>query len=126
MKATFAALIAVLLCVERVSSLHCFHCDNEERNINCLNMKQCEATDKYCVTKYLGGGFGENRKQSISKGCSAICPQGGVDLGVVAFSVKCCENSFCNISGAASVKSSFVMLAVGTLASLLYIFGAKL
>ncbi|XP_060098899.1 lymphocyte antigen 6E-like [Heteronotia binoei] len=126
MKATLAAVVTVLLCVERVSSLMCFHCDDQEDNWNCLSIKTCEETDKYCVTKYLGGGIGENRKQSISKGCSATCPQGGLDLGVMAFSMKCCESSLCNTSGAVSVKSSFAMLAVGTLASLLYVFGAKL
>ncbi|XP_048338580.1 lymphocyte antigen 6E-like [Sphaerodactylus townsendi] len=126
MKATLAAFLAVLLCVERVSSLVCFHCDNESTNWNCLSMKTCDDTDKYCVTKYLGGGYGENRKQSISKGCSPMCPQGGVDLGVMAFSVKCCETHLCNVSGAAGVKSSFTVLAVGALASLLYVFGAKL
>ncbi|XP_015284747.1 PREDICTED: lymphocyte antigen 6E-like [Gekko japonicus] len=126
MKGTLAALIAVLLCVERASSLVCFHCDSMDSNWDCLSMKTCKDTDKYCITKYIGGGYGENRKQSISKGCSATCPEAGLDLGVMAFSIKCCEHSFCNTSGAVGVKSSFTALAVGTLASLLYIFGAKL
>uniref|UniRef100_A0A098LY58 Lymphocyte antigen 6E-like protein n=1 Tax=Eublepharis macularius TaxID=481883 RepID=A0A098LY58_EUBMA len=126
MKATFAALLAVLLCVERASSLTCFHCDSKESNWNCLNMKKCSETDNYCITKYIGGGVGENHKQSISKGCSPNCPQAGVDLGIMAFSMKCCNTHLCNVSGAMGVKSSFTVLAVGTLASLLYIFGAKL
>ncbi|XP_077207468.1 lymphocyte antigen 6E-like [Paroedura picta] len=126
MKPTLAAFIAVLLCVERVSSLKCFHCENAESNWECLYIKTCEEEDKYCVTKYFGGGIGEKHSQSISKYCSPSCPKGAVDLGVLAFSINCCENSFCNTNGAASVKSSVTILAVGTLASLLYIFGAKL
>nr|XP_008113713.1 PREDICTED: lymphocyte antigen 6E isoform X2 [Anolis carolinensis] len=104
----------------------CFTCDNAESNWDCLSMKSCADTDKYCMTKYFSGGVGNSHKQSISKGCSATCPQGGIDLGVMAFSMKCCESSLCNTSGAISVKSSTLMLAVGTLASLFYIFGARL
>ncbi|XP_053251138.1 lymphocyte antigen 6E-like [Podarcis raffonei] len=126
MKASFAALLAVLLCVERVASLTCFHCENEENNWNCLKPKTCSDSDKYCVTKYFGGGVGDNKKQSISKYCSPMCPQGGIDLGVMAFSIKCCESELCNLSGASGVKSSSLILVAGTLASLLYIFGAKL
>ncbi|XP_066482116.1 lymphocyte antigen 6E-like [Tiliqua scincoides] len=126
MKASFAALLAALLCVERVSSLMCFSCDNVDANWNCLSIKTCAETDKYCITKYLGGGVGDNHKQSISKGCSAVCPQAGLDLGIMAFSVKCCDTSLCNTSGAISVKSSSLMLAVGVLASLFYIFQTKL
>nr|XP_020667495.1 lymphocyte antigen 6E-like [Pogona vitticeps] len=126
MKASLAALLAVLLCVERVSSLACFYCDNAESNWGCLSSKVCSENDKYCITKYFGGGLGENHKQSISKGCSPVCPQGGLDLGVMAFSVKCCETSLCNTSGAISVKSSSLLLAAGALASLFYILGAKL
>lgn len=69
---------------------------------------------------------GENHKQSISKGCSPTCPQAGIDLGIMAFSVKCCDTLLCNTSGAVSVKSSSLMLTVGALASLLYIFQTKL
>ncbi|XP_042322154.1 lymphocyte antigen 6E-like [Sceloporus undulatus] len=126
MKAYLAALLAALLCVERVSSLMCFHCENAESNWDCISMKSCEPNEKYCITKYFGGGVGEKHKQSISKGCAAMCPQGGVDLGLMAFSVKCCETNLCNTSGAFSVKSSTLMLAVGTLASLFYMFGARL
>ncbi|KAJ7338201.1 hypothetical protein JRQ81_010884 [Phrynocephalus forsythii] len=64
--------------------------------------------------------------QSITKDCSTHCPKGGLDLGVMAFSINCCETSLCNTSGAISVKSNCLLLAMGTLASLLYIFGAKL
>ncbi|XP_061463049.1 lymphocyte antigen 6E-like [Rhineura floridana] len=126
MKASFAALMAALLCVERVASLACFSCDNADSNWGCMNIKTCDDSEKYCITKYFGGGIGEKHKQSISKGCSPSCPQGGVDLGLVALSVKCCESSLCNISGAVSVKGSSLILVVGTLASFLYIFGAKL
>ncbi|XP_060631939.2 lymphocyte antigen 6E-like [Anolis sagrei] len=126
MKASLAALMAALLCVERVSSLMCFTCENAESNWDCLSMKTCAENEKFCMTKYFGGGIGTENKQSISKSCSATCPQGGIDLGVMAFSMKCCNTSLCNTSGAISVKSSTLMLAVGTLASLFYIFGARL
>ncbi|XP_044309286.1 lymphocyte antigen 6E-like [Varanus komodoensis] len=126
MKSAFVVLVAALLCAERVSSLACFSCENAESNLECLSIKSCDSKDKYCITKYFGGGMGENHKQSISKGCSQICPQAGVDLGIMAFSVKCCESTLCNTSGAISVRGSHVMLLVATVASLLCVFGAKL
>ncbi|KAM6454997.1 lymphocyte antigen 6E-like [Liasis olivaceus] len=126
MKPLFAALLAGLLCLQTVSSLTCFVCDKAESNWGCLNTKTCDENDKYCITKYFGGHIGERQKQSISKDCSPMCPEGGIDLGLVAFSVKCCDSSLCNTSGAISVKSSSLLLVVGTLASFFYIFGAKL
>lgn len=51
----FLCLCPILL----ASSLMCFHCDSEETNWNCLNMKTCEDTDSYCITKYFGGGIGK-------------------------------------------------------------------
>ncbi|XP_033011828.1 lymphocyte antigen 6E-like [Lacerta agilis] len=126
MKASFAALLAVLLCVERVAALTCFQCENEESNWSCLKPKTCNSEDKHCVTKFFGGGIGDNNKKSISKYCSPVCPKGGIDIGIMAFSLDCCDYDLCNINGAAGVKSSSLILAVGTLVSLLYIFGAKL
>uniref|UniRef100_A0A8D0BLG9 UPAR/Ly6 domain-containing protein n=1 Tax=Salvator merianae TaxID=96440 RepID=A0A8D0BLG9_SALMN len=126
MKASFAVFLAALLCVGQVSTLMCFHCENAESNWDCLSMKSCDDTDKYCFTKYFGGGVGDKHKQAISKGCSSTCPEGSFDLGLVAFSMKCCDTHLCNTSGAGSVKSSSLILAVGTVATLLCAFWNKL
>ncbi|KAL8181556.1 UNVERIFIED_CONTAM: hypothetical protein K2H54_006592 [Gekko kuhli] len=64
--------------------------------------------------------------QSISKGCVPICPRGGVDIGLVAASINCCSSSLCNVSGASSIKSNYLILAVGILASFFHLFGGRL
>ncbi|XP_032078443.1 lymphocyte antigen 6E-like [Thamnophis elegans] len=126
MKPLFAALLAGLLCTQTVSSLFCFVCDKVDDNNKCYRTKQCGDTDRYCITKYFGGGSGERHRQLISKDCSAHCPSMELDIGLMAFSVNCCEDSFCNTSGAVSVKTSSLLLLVGSLASIFYIMGANL
>ncbi|XP_070604800.1 lymphocyte antigen 6E-like [Erythrolamprus reginae] len=108
------------------SALTCFSCDKVDNNIKCLELKTCAETDRYCTTRYFGGGSGERHTQLISKGCSATCSELGLDIGVMAFSMKCCGRSLCNTSGAVSVKTSSLLLLVGTLASVFYIVGASL
>ncbi|XP_070798058.1 lymphocyte antigen 6E-like [Pituophis catenifer annectens] len=112
--------------MQTVSSLMCFKCDKVDSNNKCYAVQNCAETDRYCVTKYFGGGRGESYTQLISKECSSYCPEVGVDIGVMAFSINCCEHSLCNTSGAVSVKTSSLLLLVGTLASVFYIIGAHL
>ncbi|XP_058031636.1 lymphocyte antigen 6E-like [Ahaetulla prasina] len=125
MKPLFAALLAGLLCMQ-TESLLCITCDKVDHNDKCITIQRCAETDRYCTTKYFGRGSGERHTELISKGCSAYCPDVGVDIGLMAFSVKCCSHSFCNTSGAISVKMSSLMLLVGTLASVFYMIGANL
>ncbi|KAK9402909.1 lymphocyte-antigen-6E-like [Crotalus adamanteus] len=126
MKPFSAALLAGLLCVQTVSSLYCFKCDKVEDNAQCYHVESCGEDQRHCTTKYFGGGKGDNHKQLISKGCSATCPDVQFDVGMMAFSMKCCDHSFCNVSGAVGVKTSSLLLLVGTLISIFYILGAKL
>lgn len=63
--------------------------------------------------------------QSISKGCSPICPSAGINLGIAAASVYCCDSFLCNISGSSSVRASSTILALGILISLLYVLQAR-
>ncbi|ETE59011.1 Lymphocyte antigen 6E, partial [Ophiophagus hannah] len=118
--------LLLFVCPLAMSSLICITCDKVDHNNKCMDLKVCDDTDRYCYTKYFGSGSGEYHKELISKGCSADCPEVGIDIGVMAFSMKCCENSFCNTSGAVNVKTSSLLLLVGTLASVFYIIGANL
>lgn len=63
--------------------------------------------------------------QSISKGCSPICPSAGINLGIAAASVYCCDSFLCNISGSSSVKASYAVLALGVLVSFIYVLRAR-
>ncbi|XP_061463048.1 lymphocyte antigen 6E-like [Rhineura floridana] len=126
MRASFAVLLAACLCVERAFSLVCWSCDGAESNWGCWRWQICSDSDNYCVTTYVGAGIGEYSTQSISKGCAPICPHMGINIGVAATSVSCCSSFLCNISGATSVATNHLVLAVSMLASFFYLFGPRL
>ncbi|XP_026517357.1 lymphocyte antigen 6E-like, partial [Terrapene carolina triunguis] len=103
------------------ASFWCYTCNDEPSNWNCLKGTKCADTDKYCLTIYASGGIGDKKGHRITKKCSPVCPQTNLNLGVAAISTSCCENSLCNISGASSVKTSYLVMATGILASLIHV-----
>uniref|UniRef100_A0A8C3GGR4 UPAR/Ly6 domain-containing protein n=1 Tax=Cairina moschata TaxID=8855 RepID=A0A8C3GGR4_CAIMO len=117
MKALLLAALAAVLCVERAHTLVCFSCSDASSNWGCLKPVTCGENENYCVTTYVGVGLGGKSGQSISKGCSPICPSAGINVGIAAASVYCCDSFLCNISGSSSVKASYTVLALGILAS---------
>uniref|UniRef100_A0A8V0XRA0 UPAR/Ly6 domain-containing protein n=1 Tax=Gallus gallus TaxID=9031 RepID=A0A8V0XRA0_CHICK len=108
------------------SSLFCYTCENEHSNWNCLKTYKCEDHEKYCTTTYSAAGFGKDMGYRITKKCSADCPETNTDFGVVAISTKCCKTSLCNFSGANSVKLSYAVMFLGTVASLICVIRAGL
>ncbi|XP_039382176.1 lymphocyte antigen 6E-like isoform X2 [Mauremys reevesii] len=120
MKAFLCTLLAAVLCVEQAASFWCYTCTDEPSNWNCVKATKCADTDKYCLTTYASGGIGDKKGQRITKKCSPVCPQTNLNLGVAAISTSCCEHSLCNLSGASSVKTSYLVMATGILASLIY------
>uniref|UniRef100_A0A2D4G8U8 UPAR/Ly6 domain-containing protein n=1 Tax=Micrurus corallinus TaxID=54390 RepID=A0A2D4G8U8_MICCO len=126
MKAPLAILLAACLCVDGVFSLICWSCENAESNWGCWRTQICSNEDSYCVTTYTGADIGGYSGQSINKGCAPVCPRGGIDIGIAAMSVHCCSSFLCNISGANSIQINHLVLALGTLASLFYLFGSRL
>ncbi|NXN16612.1 LY6E protein, partial [Indicator maculatus] len=105
-------------------SLTCFSCKDATSNIHCLSSTTCNDHEKYCLTSYSTTGYGKcnDRKQYITKKCSAYCPTVDLNIGIAGIATSCCETSFCNFSGATSVKTSYTMIALGVLASLACIF----
>ncbi|NXT28224.1 LY6E protein, partial [Syrrhaptes paradoxus] len=101
-------------------SLTCFSCKDATSNIHCLSTTTCSDHEKYCLTTYSTTGYGKcnDRNQRITKKCSAFCPTIDLNIGIAGVATSCCETSLCNISGASSVKTSYTMIAMGTLASL--------
>ncbi|NXE77676.1 LY6E protein, partial [Cochlearius cochlearius] len=107
-------------------TLVCFSCSDASSNWACLKPVKCGENENHCVTTYVGVGIGECKSgQSISKGCSPICPKGGINLGIAAASVYCCDSFLCNISGSSSVKASYAVLALGVLVSFIYVLRAR-
>uniref|UniRef100_A0A8C3JSS1 UPAR/Ly6 domain-containing protein n=3 Tax=Charadriiformes TaxID=8906 RepID=A0A8C3JSS1_9CHAR len=125
MKALLFAVLAAVLCVERAHTLVCFSCSDASSNWACLTPVKCGENENHCVTTYVGVGLGSKSGQSISKGCSPICPSAGINLGIAAASVYCCDSFLCNISGSSSVKASYAVLALGVLVSFIYVLRAR-
>ncbi|XP_056341591.1 lymphocyte antigen 6E [Oenanthe melanoleuca] len=121
MKALLLAVLAAVLCVDRAHTLVCFSCSDASSNWACLTPVKCGENENHCVTTYVGVGLGGKSGQSISKGCSPICPSAGINLGIAAASVYCCDSFLCNISGAGSARASSCLLALAILLSLLYV-----
>ncbi|XP_063156360.1 lymphocyte antigen 6E-like [Candoia aspera] len=124
MKTLLIAFLAAVICTEKVHSLSCYSCENEPSNWNCMSMKKCAESDNYCTTiktinKGRNGGSDDYR---ISKRCAPTCNENFMDTGSSSVATKCCQFSFCNISGATSVKISNMVLVLGILASFLYVF----
>ncbi|NXD16396.1 LY6E protein, partial [Nothocercus nigrocapillus] len=102
-------------------SLTCFTCKDATSNLQCLSTTTCSDYDKYCLTTYTSSGFGKCEpflSQRITKKCAAICPSINLNIGVAGVATSCCETSLCNISGASSAKTSYAVIAVGALVSL--------
>ncbi|OWK52869.1 Lymphocyte antigen 6E [Lonchura striata] len=125
MKALLLAVLAAVLCVERAHTLVCFSCSDASSNWACLTPVKCGENENHCVTTYVGVGLGGKSGQSISKGCSPICPSAGINLGIAAASVYCCDSFLCNISGSSSVRASYAILALGILISFIYVLQAR-
>lgn len=69
---------------------------------------------------------GKDMGYRITKKCSVDCPETNVNFGVAAYSTKCCSTSLCNFSGANSIKISYAVMFLGTVASLIYVIRAGL
>ncbi|CAM5088280.1 unnamed protein product [Eretmochelys imbricata] len=85
MKAFLLALLVAVLCVEQAHSLVCFTCTDASSNWGCLASTICPSDANYCVTTYIGAGIGGHSGQSISKGCSSVCPS--VSYSVLAVAI---------------------------------------
>lgn len=69
---------------------------------------------------------GKDAGHRITKKCAADCPEANINLGVAAYSTKCCSTSLCNFSGANSIKISYTVMFLGIVASLICIAKAGL
>ncbi|KAJ7338205.1 hypothetical protein JRQ81_010891 [Phrynocephalus forsythii] len=126
MKTLCIALFVGIVCIGKANSLWCYRCEDEPSNWNCMKMVKCAETDKFCTTTINSSGKDKNISYRLSKKCVPTCTENFIDTGLGSISTKCCENSLCNFSGANSVKMSTAVMAVGTLASLFYIFRSGL
>ncbi|KAH0617379.1 hypothetical protein JD844_015478 [Phrynosoma platyrhinos] len=122
MKTLCIALLVAVVFAEKGHSLWCYRCEDEPSNWNCMKMVKCAETDKFCSTIVTTVGRDKNSSYKLSKKCVPSCTENFIDIGSGSVSTNCCNSSFCNFSGANSVKTSSVMVAGGILASFFYIF----
>ncbi|XP_019409090.1 PREDICTED: lymphocyte antigen 6E-like [Crocodylus porosus] len=121
MKLLLVTLVAAALWAKPADSLVCYVCDNEKSNWSCLKPQSCAKHDEYCVTTHSTVGLGKDKEPRVSKYCSPFCPETNLNIGIASFSASCCNTFLCNFSGASSVKTSYTVMAMGILASLLYV-----
>ncbi|XP_075704844.1 lymphocyte antigen 6E-like [Rhinoderma darwinii] len=105
-------LLVAALCTGTVYTLSCYTCTSQNSNTNCMTAANCSATATSCMTSVVSGAIGSLSYSSITKTCSANCTASGSNIVIVSTSVSCCSTDLCNTSGAASVKSTYTVLAV--------------
>ncbi|XP_078542782.1 lymphocyte antigen 6E-like [Lissotriton helveticus] len=107
MKVLLVSLLAAALCAGIVHSLQCYTCTGASKNSDCQTVSNCTSTDTSCQTaviKYLVA-------ISITKSCSSSCTASDVSVLGVGYTTTCCKDSLCNISGATSMKMSYLLLS---------------
>ncbi|KAJ7338204.1 hypothetical protein JRQ81_010890 [Phrynocephalus forsythii] len=118
MKTFTAVLLVSALCLETASSLQCFKCENVKAHSDC-KLTRCSDLDRYCVSFYH-----ENSGEvtSINKYCSPVCPSFNTEVkGGPKVHSNCCETDSCNSGGPSTVRTSYGLLALATLASFFYV-----
>ncbi|XP_066479262.1 lymphocyte antigen 6E-like [Tiliqua scincoides] len=106
MKTLTVVLLVVTLCMERASSLHCYICENVKSHDECRSVR-CSDHDVF-----------------INKWCSDTCPtqfEGAIKGGDEILRTDCCQEDNCNTGGSVSVKSSYAVMGMATLASFFYV-----
>ncbi|KAJ1194687.1 hypothetical protein NDU88_003973 [Pleurodeles waltl] len=107
MKVVLVALLAAALCVGIVHSLACYTCTNQGSNSKCMTATNCTSDATACQTvvgNYLVG-------ITVTKTCSSSCVPTSLTVLGVGTTTSCCSTDLCNVSGATSVKTSYLLLA---------------
>ncbi|XP_044130519.1 lymphocyte antigen 6E-like [Bufo gargarizans] len=111
MAAYTSLLLVAALCTGAVYSLTCYTCASQSSNSNCMTATNCSATDTSCMTSVVSGGIGSLSIASITKTCTAVCNETGINAVVVSTKVSCCNTDLCNTSGTSSIKATYTVLA---------------
>ncbi|XP_030075609.1 lymphocyte antigen 6E [Microcaecilia unicolor] len=116
MRTFLLPLLAAALCLHTAHALKCYTCVGAEKNSDCLKESTCTVLDKYCMTM-VGTASG---KTTIIKQCLPLCEPGKGESHGLSGTMSCCQSDLCNVSGAMSVRISFLTLVfsvgfVGTL-----------
>ncbi|XP_040289297.1 lymphocyte antigen 6E-like [Bufo bufo] len=111
MVAYTSLLLVAALCTGAVYSLTCYTCASESSNSNCMTVTNCSAAETNCMTSVVAGGIGGFSVATITKTCTAVCAETGINAVVVSTKVSCCTTDLCNTSGTSSIKATYTVLA---------------
>ncbi|XP_073532971.1 lymphocyte antigen 6E-like [Phyllobates terribilis] len=121
MAAHTSLLLVIALCTATAYSLKCYVCTLETSNANCQTAANCSNGETYCQTVMASAGVGAISFTSITKSCALSCTPSSGGISMASTSTSCCSTNLCNVSGGASIKSSYVaiILALGSLLTIL-------
>ncbi|XP_075128038.1 lymphocyte antigen 6E-like [Leptodactylus fuscus] len=104
--------------VSAAYSLTCYTCMTQSSNSDCLiTQTPCGSGEGYCRTSVALVSWAGISSASITKTCAAACQESSSSFIGASASVSCCSTDLCNISGGASIKSSYaaILLALGSI-----------
>ncbi|XP_064410339.1 lymphocyte antigen 6E-like [Latimeria chalumnae] len=115
MKVLLATLLTLfLLCVKQAKPLQCYVCNTVSNNDNCLDSKNCSASDTHCKTTVTTiEAVGVTVTKTISKMCTSSCtPSESTSILVSKTRVTCCTTNLCNRNGATNAQTSYLLLVL--------------
>ncbi|XP_069075353.1 ly6/PLAUR domain-containing protein 2-like [Pleurodeles waltl] len=120
MKPFLFSLLAVIMCMELVSSLQCYSCLVRTPISKCIEVKNCSEQSTMCKTTMYSpdSGYPFTGQPSVISDCVDECkPSQAVQIGL-RYPVSCCTEDLCNhkaffkSNGVPSVKVSHALLSV--------------
>ncbi|XP_030045891.1 lymphocyte antigen 6E-like [Microcaecilia unicolor] len=93
-------------------TLKCYTCTKKQSNSDCLIETQCSGSLRYCETIVTRTKQGFSVITNIWKYCSSRCMTSVQYNNGLKSTISCCDTALCNISGAMSVKISYLALVI--------------
>ncbi|XP_073532958.1 long neurotoxin homolog [Phyllobates terribilis] len=117
MAAHTSLLVVIALCTATARSLSCYTCKSQFSNVQCRLPEICGNGESLCKTTVETFKIAGTYTTTYMKGCASFCSP----IRGFSTAVSCCSTDLCNVSGGASIKSSYVaiILALGSLLTIL-------
>ncbi|XP_072007128.1 lymphocyte antigen 6E-like [Engystomops pustulosus] len=114
-------LLGVILCATTAHALHCYTCNLQSDNNNCLTATNCSHNETSCATNMISGAIAGISYMSITKTCIASCTSGSDSFAGFITSTSCCSTDLCNANSSTSTKPgcAAIILALGAILTIL-------
>ncbi|KAI2651597.1 Prostate stem cell antigen [Labeo rohita] len=77
-------------------SLQCYQCRNRDDSCSSQIVETCHSESAKCMSSTSLLQSGGHTTTVRGKGCSADCPSGSLNYGIMRTVVACCETDLCN------------------------------